>query len=46
LVIYAENEGSIAPNTALMIVSEGDNRTEVRISADTKKNGVVLFSKK
>lgn len=46
LVIYAENEGDIAPNTALMIVSEGDNRTEVRISSDTKKNGVVLFSKK
>jgi hypothetical protein len=46
LVIYAENEGSIAPNTALMIVTEGNTRTEVRITADAKKNGVVLFTKK
>ena len=46
LVIYAENEGNIPPNTALMIVTEGDNRNEVRISADSKKNGIIIFSKK
>jgi len=46
LLIYAENEGDIPPNTALMIVTEGNNRSEVRISADTKKNGVIIFSKK
>ena len=46
LLIYAENEGDIAPNTALMIVTEGNNRNEVRITADSKKNGVVLFSHK
>ena len=46
LLIYAENEGSIVPNTALMIVTEGNTRTEVRITADAKKNGVVLFTKK
>lgn len=46
LLIYAENEGSIPPNTALMIVTEGNTRTEVRITSDQKKNGVVLFSKK
>lgn len=46
LLIYAENEGSIPPNTALMIVTEGNTRTEVRITADAKKNGVVLFTKK
>jgi N-acetylmuramoyl-L-alanine amidase len=46
LVVYAENEGSIAPNTALMIVTQGNTRTEVRITADAKKNGVVLFTKK
>ena len=46
LVIYAENEGDIPPNTALMIVTEGGNRTEVRITADQKKNGVVIFNKK
>ncbi|MDO9377122.1 MAG: N-acetylmuramoyl-L-alanine amidase, partial [Ferruginibacter sp.] len=45
LLIYAENEGDIPPNTALMIVTEGNNRNEVRITADSKKNGVVLFSR-
>lgn len=46
LLIYAENEGEIAPNTALMIVTEGNTRTEVRITSDAQKNGVVLFTKK
>ena len=46
LLIYAENEGSIPPNTALMVVTEGNTRTEVRITSDAKKNGVVLFTKK
>jgi len=46
LLIYAENEGDIAPNTALMIVTEGSTRTEVRITSDEKKNGVVIFNKK
>lgn len=46
LLIYAENEGDIPPNTALMVVTEGSTRTEVRITSDAKKNGVVLFTKK
>jgi len=46
LLIYADNEGTIPPNTALMIITEGNTRTEVRITSDAKKNGVVLFSKK
>ena len=45
LLIYADNAGEIPPNTALMIVAEGKQRTEVRISADFKKNGLILFSK-
>ena len=46
LLIYAENEGDIPPNTALMVVTDGNTRTEVRITSDAKKNGVVLFTKK
>jgi len=46
LLIYAENEGDIPPNTALMVVTEGTSRTEVRITADEKQNGVVIFNKK
>ena len=45
LLIYADNAGEIPPNTALMIVAEGKQRTEVRIAADFKKNGLILFSK-
>jgi hypothetical protein len=28
-----------------MIVEEGKQRSEIRISADSKKNGIVIFSK-
>lgn len=43
LVMYAENLGSIPPNTALMIVTDGNNRYEVRITSDTQKNGTIRF---
>jgi hypothetical protein len=44
LVMYAENLGEIPPNTALMIVRDGDNRYEARITSDTEKNGTIRFS--
>ncbi len=43
LVMYAENLGTIPPNTALMVVTDGDNRYEVRISSDLQKSGVIRF---
>lgn len=43
LIMYAENLGSIPPNTALMVVHDGDNRYEVRISSDLQKSGVIRF---
>ncbi len=43
LIMYAENLGSIPPNTALMIVYDGENRYEVRISSDLQKSGVIRF---
>ncbi len=43
LIMYAENLGAIPPNTALMLVKDGDNRYEVRISSDLKKSGVIRF---
>lgn len=46
LVMYAENLGEIPPNTALMIVKDGDNRYEARITSDTQKNGTIRFSYK
>ena len=46
LTMYAENLGTIPPNTALMIVTDGDRRYEVRISSDLKKSGTIRFVKK
>ena len=43
LVMYAENLGSIPPNTALMVVTDGSNRYEVRIASDLEKSGVIRF---
>ncbi|MBC7889045.1 MAG: hypothetical protein H7Z13_14305 [Ferruginibacter sp.] len=46
LTMYAENLGEIAPNTALMIVTDGDRRYEVRIASDLKKSGTIRFVQK
>ncbi len=44
LVMYAENLGEIPPNTALMIVRDGEKRYEVRITSDNEKNGTIRFT--
>ena len=46
LVLYADNLGSIPPNTALMIITDGTNRYEVRLSSDLKNNASVRFELK
>ena len=43
ITMYADNLGSIPPNTALMIVTDGDKRYEVWIDSDTEKSGSVIF---
>jgi hypothetical protein len=43
LTMYAENLGEISPNTALMVVTDGDKRYEVRISSDLKNSGTIRF---
>jgi len=43
LVMYAENLGEIPPNTALMVVTDGLKRYEVRIASDLEKSGVIRF---
>lgn len=43
LIMYADNLGSIPPNTALMTVSSGRDKYEVRLSASDKKNAAVRF---
>ncbi|MEO6233234.1 MAG: hypothetical protein ABJB11_21325 [Ferruginibacter sp.] len=46
LTMYADNLGLIPPNTALMIITDGTKRYEVRISSDLKKSGTVRFLSK
>jgi hypothetical protein len=43
LTMYAENLGEIPPNTALMVVTDGNKRYEARISSDLKNSGTIHF---
>ena len=43
IVMVADNEGEIPPNTSLMIVKAGDKEYEVRITSTEQKNAVVTF---
>ncbi|MEO5943731.1 MAG: hypothetical protein ABIP30_11905 [Ferruginibacter sp.] len=43
LVMYAENLGSIPPNTGLMVVRDGKDIYEIRFSGDLQKNSAILF---
>ncbi|RYG47336.1 MAG: hypothetical protein EOO01_14970 [Chitinophagaceae bacterium] len=46
LSMFADNLGSIPPNTALMIITDGEKRHEVRLSSTLEKNGTVRIRKK
>lgn len=46
LAMFANNLGSIPPNTALMLISDGKNRYEVRISSSLDKTGAVRIKRK
>src|SRR5665213_1329600 len=46
LVMYAENLGSIPPNTGLMIVNDGDKRYEVRFTADLQTNAAIVLRRR
>lgn len=46
LVMYAENLGSIPPNTGLLVVHDGETVYEIRFSADMGKNSAILFRRK
>jgi len=46
LILYADNLGEIPPNTALMVITDGVNRYEIKLSADLKNNASVRFELK
>lgn len=43
VIMVGENLGSIPPNTALMIVTAGDNRYQLYLVSDDQKNAMVRF---
>ena len=43
LVMFAENLGSIPPNTSLMIIYDGKKRHEININSNKTNNGMVSF---
>ncbi|MES2429798.1 MAG: hypothetical protein V4556_02605 [Bacteroidota bacterium] len=46
LLMYAENLGSIPPNTGLLVVWDADKVYELRFSADLKTNAAIIFRRK
>ena len=46
LVMYADNLGSIPPNTALMLVTDGRKRYEIRLTSTLVNNGTVRIRTK
>ena len=44
--MYAENLGSIPPNTALIVVTAGDKRYELRSKASLEENAVLVIEYK
>ncbi|MEP6711352.1 MAG: hypothetical protein ABJA37_02995 [Ferruginibacter sp.] len=46
LLMYAENLGSIPPNTGLLVVRDGKDIYEIRFSGDLQKNASIIFRRK
>jgi hypothetical protein len=43
IVMYADNLGSIPPNTALLVITAGLNKYEVRLASSEEKSAAVKF---
>lgn len=46
LSMFAENLGLIPPNTALVVVTDGKNRYELRLSSSLEKNATIKIKRK
>lgn len=46
VIMYAENLGSIPPNTGLLVVRDGEKNYEIRFSGDLKKNSEIILVRK
>src|SRR5574339_986951 len=46
ITMFADNLGSIPPNTALMIVDDGKKRYEIRLTSNLEKSATIRIKKK
>ena len=46
VIMYAENLGSIPPNTGLLVVRDGERNYEILFSGDLKKNAEIILVRK
>ena len=46
IIMYAENLGTIAPNTGLLIIYDGEKRHELRFEGDLEKNAAIVLKRK
>ncbi len=46
LIMYAENLGSLPPNTGLLIIKDGRDRYEIRFAGDLTKNAAIILRRR
>ena len=46
LIMYAENLGSIPPNTGLLIIHDGNDMYQIRFAGDLQKNAAIILRRK
>lgn len=46
IIMYAVNLGTIPPNTALMVITDGDKKYQVRLSSDLSNSASVIIRRK
>lgn len=46
LILYAENLGSIPPNTGLLVIHDGEDIFEIRFAGDLQKNSAIILKRK
>jgi len=46
IIIVAHNLGTVPPNTALMVVKDGNNRQEIYITSTLSVNAMIIFEQK
>ena len=46
IIMYAENLGSIPPNTGLLVIQDGDQSHQIRFEGDYQKNSAIILRRK